>query len=371
MEKDSMEKTVKKKSDVPRHAKPNRILDLKHELSNLAQTQRVAHHTYEQLVHRLKGEREENLKSITGIHDLVKSIVRNGDEEPSKANMQDLTTRLQEDRVKRDLGMEELRRRLDGVTSTAEQQRKNLERVKNDFYKAQVKTYAKTNDLSRDIQDQTSKVDILEKKTIKGELNALEDDVRDIDELKQEVYGFKETVIVSKKDIERDIDALKTGLKLQAEDQRKLEKKVNSQYQDAKGYMQDTLAEVSKIDLRLKDLERTNPPFKAVNNHTEVHDNQDDTVLGDEVVISTATVMWNLSSLHLNALENLCHCLAMVPLRGRRRKGNVPSETTTTVTKGIASTPKHIPHLDATTLDPSVMFIGASSEEISWASVAR
>ncbi|KAL8876367.1 MAG: hypothetical protein Q9192_008876 [Flavoplaca navasiana] len=42
--------------------------------------------------------------------------------------------------------------------------------------------------------------------------------------------------------------------------------------------MQDALAEVSKIDLRLEDLERTNPSFKGVNNHTEVHDT------GDEVV---------------------------------------------------------------------------------------
>ncbi|KAL8885008.1 MAG: hypothetical protein Q9192_006722, partial [Flavoplaca navasiana] len=251
------------------------MIQAKQELSNLARTQRVAHHTYEQLVHRLKGEREENLKSLTGIHDLVKSTVRNGDEEPYKANLQDLTIRLQllEDRVKMDLGMEELRRRLDGVASTAEQQRKNLERVKNNFYKAQPKTHAKTNDLSQDIQDQTGKIDVLEKKvdtqakdqardidqlkseargfrysvvasrkTIEGELsilknNALQDHVRNIDELKQEVHRFKETVNVSKEDIERSIDALKTSFKSQAENQRKLEKKINSQYQDAKGYM--------------------------------------------------------------------------------------------------------------------------------------
>ncbi|KAL8844156.1 MAG: hypothetical protein Q9176_001562 [Flavoplaca citrina] len=294
------------------------MIQAKQELTNLVQTQRVAH---EQLVHRLKGEREENLKSITGIQDLVKSTVRNGDEEPSKANLQGLNTRLQllEDRVKRDFGMEELRRRLDGVASTAEQQRKNLERVKNDFYRAQAKTHAKTNDLSKDIQDQTGKIDELEKKvatqakdqardvdqlkseargfrysvvasrkTIEGELNilknnALQDHVYNIDELKQEVYGFKETVLVSKEDIERNIDALKTSLKLQAEDQRKLEKKVNSQYQDARGYMQDALAEVSKMDLRLEDLERTNPSFKGVN-HAEVHDTQNDTGLGKEVV---------------------------------------------------------------------------------------
>ena len=292
------------------------MIQAKQELSNLAQTQRVAHQTYEQLVHRLKGEREENLKSITGIHDLVKSTVRNGDEEPSKANLQDLITRLQllEDRVKRDLGIEDLRRRLDSITSTAEQQRKNLERVKNDFYKAQAKTHAKANDLSKDIQDQTGKIDTLEnkvntqatdqardidqlkseargfrysvvasRKTIEGELNilrnnALQDHVRNINELKQEVHGFKETVLVSKEDIERNIDALRTSLKSQAEDQRKLEKKVNSQYQDAKGYMQDALAEVSKIDLRLEDLERTNQSFKGVNSHAE------DTVPGKEVV---------------------------------------------------------------------------------------
>ncbi|KAL8883034.1 MAG: hypothetical protein Q9192_007475, partial [Flavoplaca navasiana] len=252
------------------------ILDLKQELSNLAQTQRVAHHTYEHLVHRLKAEREEDLKSITRIQDLVKSTVRNSNEEPSKANLQDLTTRLQslEDSMKRDLGTEELRRRLDSLASIAEQQRKNLERVKNDFYKAQAKTHAKTNDLSQDIQDQTGKIDAVEKKvdtqakdqardidqlkseargfrysvvasrkTIEGELNILQDHIRNIDELKQEVHGFKETVLVSKEDIERNIDALKTSLKSQAEEQRKLEKKVNSQYQDAKGYMQDALAE--------------------------------------------------------------------------------------------------------------------------------
>ncbi|KAL8981344.1 MAG: hypothetical protein Q9205_003841, partial [Flavoplaca limonia] len=182
------------------------MIQAKQELVNLAQTQRVAHHIYEPL--------EENLKSITGIQELVNSTVRNSNEEPS--NLQDLSTRLQllEDTVKKDLGMEELRRRLDGVAGTAEN-------------------------------------------------------------------------LIS----ERNINALKTNLKSQAEDQRKLDKKVKSQYQDAKGYMQDTLAEVSKIDLRLKDLERTNPPFKGVNNHTEVHDNQDDTVPGDEVVISAATVM--------------------------------------------------------------------------------
>ncbi|KAI4274385.1 MAG: hypothetical protein LQ337_003984 [Flavoplaca oasis] len=270
------------------------LIQAKQELSNLAQTQRVAHHTYEHLIHRLKGEREEILKSIAGIQDLVKSTVRNGDEEPSK----------------RDLGMEELRRRLDGVASTAEQQRKNLERVKNDFYKAQAKTHAKTNDLSQDVQNQTGKIDVLEKKidtqakdqargidqlkseargfrysvvasrkTIEGEI--LKNN-QNIDELKQEVHGFKQTIIVSKEDIERNIDALKTSLNSQAEDQRKLEKKVNSQYQDAKGYMQDAVAEVSKIDLRLEDLERTNPSFKGVNNHA--NNIQNDTVPGDEVV---------------------------------------------------------------------------------------
>ncbi|KAL9640235.1 MAG: hypothetical protein Q9204_000795 [Flavoplaca sp. TL-2023a] len=164
------------------------MIQAKQELSNLAQTQRVAHHTYEQLVHRLKGEREENLQSITGIHNLVKSTVRNSDEEPSKANLS----------------------------------------------------------------------------------------CPYIDELKQEVHRFKKTVIVSKEDIERSIDALKTSFKPQAEDQRKLEKKIDSQYQDDKGYMQDALAEVSKIDLRLEDLERTNPAFK-VDNHAEVRDTQNDT----------------------------------------------------------------------------------------------
>ncbi|KAL9641363.1 MAG: hypothetical protein Q9204_000058 [Flavoplaca sp. TL-2023a] len=248
------------------------MIQAKQELINFAQTQRVAHERYEQLIHRLKGEREENLKSITGIHDLVKSTVRNGDEEPSKANLQDLTIRLQllEDRVKRDLGMEELRRRLDGVASTAEQQRKNLERDQTgtiDELEKKVDLQAK--DQARDIDQLKSKARgfrysvVASRKTIEGELNILKNN----DELKQEVYRFKEIVLVSKEDIERKIDALKTSLKSQAEDQRKLEKKVNSH----------------KIDLRLEDLERTNPAFK-VNNHAEVHDTQNDTGPGKEVV---------------------------------------------------------------------------------------
>ncbi|KAI4245651.1 MAG: hypothetical protein L6R42_010147, partial [Xanthoria sp. 1 TBL-2021] len=104
-----------------------------------------------------------------------------------------------------------------------------------------------------DSESHKLQMDMLKKTDIQAK-----DQGRDIEELKHEFHEFKVTVAACKETIERDISALKTSVKAQAqaqaEDQRKLEEKVDLHHHETERYMTDAVDAVSKTDLKVEDL---------------------------------------------------------------------------------------------------------------------
>ncbi|KAL8996179.1 MAG: hypothetical protein Q9169_004245 [Polycauliona sp. 2 TL-2023] len=252
------------------------------------QHQGIADDKHQQLIQMLNAEHESNVKSIAEIRESIKSSAETRDAERRSSShdaavseqlrehdgrindalqrdktfetsLQDLTTKLSllEDKVQNDMAskietdIEELRTGLSGIARTTKEHQSNLGNVKTDFYKAQNETHAKTKDLAKNIQDQTAKIDLLEKTA--GIMS--QDRTRAVEELKQEVHDFKGSVVATKESIEKEVSALKSDVETQAEDHRKLQEKVNSELPKTVRYMRDALDEVSKIDLRLEDLE--------------------------------------------------------------------------------------------------------------------
>lgn len=142
-----------------------------------------------------------------------------------------------------------------------------------------------------DSESHKLQMDMLKKTDIQAK-----DQGRDIEELKHEFHEFKVTVAACKETIERDISALKTSVKAQAqaEDQRKLEEKVDLQHHETERYMTDAVDAVSKTDLKVEDLnsriealERANASSKGEKMPTEVGEIQGITMLQefDKVVM--------------------------------------------------------------------------------------
>ncbi|KAI4284342.1 MAG: hypothetical protein L6R38_001497 [Xanthoria sp. 2 TBL-2021] len=202
------------------------ILDIRQEISKLViqQDQTEEHrkqelfnlaHKQEQLVHRLKAEREIDGQKVAEIHELVKALDYRRTSGPDAATSVLLSEH--DDRIK-DV----------------------IEELRHEFHDFKETVTACKETIERDISAMKTSVS--------------QDQASGIKELKHAFHEFKETVTSYKETIERDTSALKTSIQAQAEDQRKLEEKVYFQQQETKRYMTDAVDAVSKTDLKFEDL---------------------------------------------------------------------------------------------------------------------
>ncbi|KAL8920970.1 MAG: hypothetical protein Q9172_004257 [Xanthocarpia lactea] len=160
-------------------------------------------------------------------------------------------------------------------------------------------------ELTLDIQGQTQKIGLLEKR---ADVQA-KDQYHDIEKLRQDVGELEKTMIAARETMEQNLTVLKDSLGARVKKQldenesltRKLDENIDAQNQkidaqdqkigaldqNIKDYMKDALNEVRDIDLRVEDLEATNASSKGDTIPAEVGETQG-TTMRDNIVEITS-----------------------------------------------------------------------------------
>ncbi|KAI4105928.1 MAG: hypothetical protein LQ339_003246 [Xanthoria mediterranea] len=204
-----------------------------------------------QEIHNLKQE----IHSLTTQQDLAIQHPKPGILEIKK-DLFNLTSKFDQLAQKSQVE-EDIHKLVEKADIQAKYQTRNLEELQHNLHEFQASIVASRATIEQDLSALKENVETLER----GLTNLSAQDIspsqgqagRDFQELGQKFHEFEKTVTICKETIEQQLSGLKDSVDSQADNQRRLEEKLNTQCQS---YMEEAVDYVKKIDMRVEDLEK-------------------------------------------------------------------------------------------------------------------
>ena len=229
---------------------------LRQELSNLVRetdgTVKQDFLDLKQEIHNLKQE----IHSLTTQQDLAKQHPKPGILLEIKEDLFNLTSKFDQLAQKSQVE-EDIHKLVEKADIQAKYQTRSLEELQHNLHEFKASIIASRGTIEQDLSALKENIKTLER----GLTNLSAQDNspsqgqagRDFEELGQKFCEFEETVTICKEIIEQQLSGLKDSVESQADSQRRLEEKLNTQCQS---YMEEAVDYVKKIDIRVEDLEK-------------------------------------------------------------------------------------------------------------------
>ncbi|KAI4225299.1 MAG: hypothetical protein L6R36_003999 [Xanthoria steineri] len=194
----------------------------------------------QQETHNLKQE----IHSLTTHQDLATQYPKPGILEIKK-DLFNLTSKFDQLAQKSQVE-EDIHKLVEKADTQAKHQTRSLEELQHNLHEFQASVVASRGTIEQDLSALKEKIETLERGS-QGQAG------RDVEELGQKFCDFEKTVTICKETIEQQLSGLKDSVESQADNQRRLEEKLNTQCQS---YMEEAVDYVKKIDIRVEDLEK-------------------------------------------------------------------------------------------------------------------